>query len=298
MDGRVSELPTEEYEYEAPAAIVLEQRGRWVRIRLSDRTVWIHASERNEFFALEDLVKDTLTTVRTNEWDGRISETPGGALVRPPGDPRRHIIGYLEPVEKQVEIVVEPGQDPEGIRRRYPDTAMGSVRGRDGRIRLLYFTEGVSVEAFERPDRAATAVMRFPNNDASELRGPGGTSPAPVFVFDRRPGWFQAAIRSDDFDDWRSERRVWIEDTSAWRFTPVQSDAERERLANGSWGPEFDAVRVVESRRVGADLWFHVEFLDHSECRGSDAPTVVRRGWIPAYSRSGEATVWFSARGC
>jgi hypothetical protein len=62
-DGRVSELPTEEYQYEAPAAIVLQQRGRWFRLRLTGGTAWVHASERDEFFALEDLVKGTLTTL-------------------------------------------------------------------------------------------------------------------------------------------------------------------------------------------------------------------------------------------
>ena len=139
---------------------------------------------------------------------------------------------------------------------------------------------------------------RFTPREVLLCTAPESESPPPVFVFARRPGWFQAAIRSNDFDDWRSERRVWIQDTSAWRFNPVRSDAERERLAHGSWGPEFDDVRVVESRRVGDELWFHVEFLDHSECRGPDAPTVVRRGWIPAHSRSGKATVWFSSRGC
>lgn len=38
-DGRVSELPTAEYEEEEPdAAVVLEARGRWFKLRLTDGT--------------------------------------------------------------------------------------------------------------------------------------------------------------------------------------------------------------------------------------------------------------------
>jgi hypothetical protein len=294
----VGALPTEEYEYEAPAAIALQQHDRWFKIRLPDGAEWVHASERDRFVSLRELLEDNETTHRTESWDGRLAPEPGGNLGTVPRDPRRRLIGYLTPVLKEVLIVVEPGQDPEEIRKKYGGRSMGSVRRPDGSTRLLYFHEGTAVEAFDRPDRQANVVATFENDRAGILRGLQGTSPLPVFVFDRRPGWFQVARRSDDWDDWRTEPRLWIEDTAAWRFTAVTDEAERERLANESWGVEHDSLRVIGFREVGAELWIHVELLSHSFCESTDEPTVTARGWMPAHDTSGEPTVWFSSRGC
>jgi hypothetical protein len=74
-----SELPTEEYDYEVPAAVVVEGREGWFRVRLSDGTAWLRASERNQFFSLERLLTDGLTHL-TDAFDGRLSSSPGGAL--------------------------------------------------------------------------------------------------------------------------------------------------------------------------------------------------------------------------
>ena len=58
---RTTELPTKEYGYETPAAIVLEQRGRWFKVRLNDGAAWLRASERDEYFPLEGLLTKGLT---------------------------------------------------------------------------------------------------------------------------------------------------------------------------------------------------------------------------------------------
>ena len=77
---RVGELPTREYEYEAPAAIVLEERGRWFRIRLPVGTAWIQAAEEDGYYPLERLLPDRLTYL-TGAWDGRLAPSPGAPAV-------------------------------------------------------------------------------------------------------------------------------------------------------------------------------------------------------------------------
>jgi hypothetical protein len=80
--GGVSNFPTLEYTYEAPAAIVLERRDRWFKVRLSDGVGWIHASERDEFHSLEALLRDGLTYLSA-EFNGHLSRAPGTSTPAP-----------------------------------------------------------------------------------------------------------------------------------------------------------------------------------------------------------------------
>lgn len=295
--GKPAELPTEEFAYEAPAAIVYEQRDRWFRIRLQDGSAWVRITDPARFHPLADRLTRGLSSV-TEAWDGRLAAIPGGDLVRVPGDPRRHLIGYLTPVVDQVQIPVKPGEDPEAIRQRHGGRAMGSVSGRDGIVRLLYFDQARPVEVRERPDRSAPVVEQFENDAAQEFRGRTGTSPRPLFVFDRVAGWFQIARYLDRDRAWTAEERVWIEDSGAWAFTPV-TEAERQQLANDSWGREFDDVRVLGFRDIGSQVWVEVELMSHSICASTDeAPTVIQRGWMPLHGASGAPALWFASRGC
>ena len=56
----------------------------------------------------------------------------------------------------------------------------------------------------------------------------------------------------------------------------------------------------LEVRRDGGQTWLNVEVMSHSVCNAADGgpPDVVGSGWLPAYTQSGEPTVWFSSRGC
>jgi hypothetical protein len=73
-----SELPVREYDYEIPAAIVLEQRGGWFKVRLSDGAAWLRASAKDRFLPLRELLTRSLTHL-TDEFGGRLAMTPGGA---------------------------------------------------------------------------------------------------------------------------------------------------------------------------------------------------------------------------
>jgi hypothetical protein len=86
----VEQLPTMEYAYEEPGAVVLERRGKWFRVRLIVGSAWLEASAQDEFYSLEQLVKDSLTYL-TEAWSGRVAASPGSAgrpakLPRPAAD--------------------------------------------------------------------------------------------------------------------------------------------------------------------------------------------------------------------
>lgn len=68
-------IPNEEYEYEQPAAIVLEKKGDWHRIRLNDGSGWVRAEPENRFLSLEELLGKA-PYIQT--WDGFIWDAQGG----------------------------------------------------------------------------------------------------------------------------------------------------------------------------------------------------------------------------
>lgn len=298
-DGAVSELPTEEYAYEQRAAIVLDRRERWFKVRLADGSGWLRASSLDRFFPLEDLLWEHRELLgATESWDRRIASEPGGDLRPLPNDPRRHLIGYLTPVLTDLRVVVRAGEDPEKIARSYPNNGWGGgVRQPDGTT-TLYIQTPTEVEAFERPEAEAPVVIRF-RNDAPVLIGTDANPPG-HFVFDRRPGWFQVRRRLEVYESktWRSEPILWVRESPAWKFTAVTSEAERQEVADGVWGPEYDDMRVKRLQRVGGELWAEVELLNHSYCEGTEDPTVLVRGWMPVHHTSGEPHIRFYSRGC
>src|SRR6266545_7588941 len=54
-------LPTKEYRYEDPGAIVLARQDGWFQIRLATGSAWIRSSPRDSFHPLEQLLLDGLT---------------------------------------------------------------------------------------------------------------------------------------------------------------------------------------------------------------------------------------------
>lgn len=72
------DLPTLEYSYEMPGAIVLRRQGGWFRIRLAEGAGWVHDPPGSEFMAIEDLLANNLTYIA--ESDGlRLTSGPGSA---------------------------------------------------------------------------------------------------------------------------------------------------------------------------------------------------------------------------
>ncbi len=79
------ELPTTEHAYEAPAAIVLDARDGWLRIRTEEGGAWLKASTASEFFPLEELLMDALAFV-TEHAEGPLLPS-SGATTPDPGSP-------------------------------------------------------------------------------------------------------------------------------------------------------------------------------------------------------------------
>lgn len=76
-----SELPTREFDYEAPAAIVLGRRGGAYKIRLSgNRSGWV-ISPSQRFMSIESLFEEfTGVTFFTAAFDGGLRPAPGLAV--------------------------------------------------------------------------------------------------------------------------------------------------------------------------------------------------------------------------
>lgn len=95
-DRTTAELPTREYANETPAAIVLEARDGWFKIRLTAGHAWLRPSSRDRFMSLADLFSEypTLTAV-TGAHSGALREGPdssaAAAKTVSPGDPVRVI---------------------------------------------------------------------------------------------------------------------------------------------------------------------------------------------------------------
>ena len=145
----VQQLPTMEYAYEEPGAVVLERRGKWFRVRLSVGSAWLEASAQDEFYDLEQLFKDKLTYL-TDAWSGQVAASPGSS-------------------------------------------------GRPAKVPRL---------AADQP------------------------------------------------------------------------------------------AQVRRASREKEGLWFFVEVMSHSSCDSDGQPTVVDRGWVPAYGKADAPTIWFYSRGC
>jgi hypothetical protein len=257
--GAVSELPFEEHEYEDPAAIVLERRDRSFRVRLSDGSAWVRASDSAEYRPLPELLQQAMAHL-TDAWDGAIfAEPEGPARVPIPRDPRRHMIGYL-------------------------------VTSRDDAEPSTW------IPIFKEPD-ADAPIGRFQISQSGDAVEIADGSPWKVLLFDRRPGWYQVALRREG---WWNAERAWIQEGPVWQFHDLKPDAEREQLAEKAWGREERelAARVASYKEVNGRLWLDVELWSHSVCARGEEPTFKARGWMPAHAASGEPAIWFSARGC
>ena len=79
------ELPTREYDYEAPAAIVLDQKGQMFRIRLAETGAGWVQSPPARFMSYESLMEEfTGVTFFTTAFDGALRRAPGATVSNPP----------------------------------------------------------------------------------------------------------------------------------------------------------------------------------------------------------------------
>ena len=71
------DLPTREYDYEMPGAIVLEHRDGWFKVKLHERSAWLKASLVDRFMPIADLYEEFVGVTAINQsFAGRLSNTP------------------------------------------------------------------------------------------------------------------------------------------------------------------------------------------------------------------------------
>lgn len=75
-EGAVQNLPTKEYGYEEPGAVVLARRGKRFKIALHNGTAWIEPLGGAEFHSMEALVVSGLGYL-TKSWNGLVCTEPG-----------------------------------------------------------------------------------------------------------------------------------------------------------------------------------------------------------------------------
>lgn len=103
----VGALPTEEFDYEAPAALVLEAQNRWFRVRLSDGAAWVKASEDNEYYPLEVVLSDRPTYVTEASEPALLDRAAGVDVVAmvSPGDSAR-VVDFVK-IDAQLWLLVD-----------------------------------------------------------------------------------------------------------------------------------------------------------------------------------------------
>ena len=83
LAGRKDALPTREYDYEMPAAIVVGSRDGWFQIKLHERTAWVKASVPDRFMPLATLFEEFVGLTEINGFSGRLRNTPSPATGGP-----------------------------------------------------------------------------------------------------------------------------------------------------------------------------------------------------------------------
>jgi hypothetical protein len=112
-------LPTKEYGYEEPGAIVLARQNGWFLIRLAAGSAWVRSTPRDTFHPLEQLLLDSLTYL-TESWDGRLAPS-AGAQGRPARTEARSSQLAVRVIRSQrfrgelwfdLEVITSPCEDP------------------------------------------------------------------------------------------------------------------------------------------------------------------------------------------
>lgn len=169
--------------------------------------------------------------------------------------------------------------------------------------RYWTFHEGGGCEGLQ------VGVYMDGRDEAEELPVREYTYGAPAAIVTGREGrWFRvrlasgaAWIRPSDSADYHPLEEL-LED--ALTYFTEEWDGELFAAPAGARQAERDAplptggVRVTGFRRQGGRLWASVEVLSHSPCDAPDEPRIIRRGWLPLHSGTGESVIWFFSRGC
>jgi hypothetical protein len=163
---RVVALPTREFEYEAPAAVVLERHESWFRLKLDSDSAWVEATEANTFHSLEDLVMEGLSYL-TEAFDGQLYEAPGagvapaetlsGQSVRVLESVRRDGLPWLQ-VQVMSHSACDAGDDPRSSHKAgCPRTGLRANRAFGSTLEAV---DLISIPPLATKNRRSYAICR------------------------------------------------------------------------------------------------------------------------------------------
>ena len=145
-------VETEEFAYEAKAAVVYEIADDWVLVlMMADSSAykagWIHPSSHGPFHPVEDLLKSGLCYL-TTDWDGFLYADAGNSKVvsktKPNGQTRDINILEMRKLRDRLWVAVEllgPGRC-EGIEPEIVAKGWVPVHKRDGKRNVWFFSRG------------------------------------------------------------------------------------------------------------------------------------------------------------
>jgi hypothetical protein len=145
-DPRPREFPALLFrEGEPLVAIVLEARAPWFKVRLDEGSAWVKASRLDKYVPLEDFIREGQTYMASG-WDGRLSAAPGRPGRFAPVDPRRRLIGYVEPVDRDaivwVDVFDRPDRGAPAIGRFHGESPTVAIDERDGKVAVFARRDG------------------------------------------------------------------------------------------------------------------------------------------------------------
>jgi hypothetical protein len=183
-------------------------------------------------------------------------------------------------------------------------TPLGQVVGSVVVVKPWTFAAGGGCEGLEVGVRMAPAatVQPLPTMEYG-YEEPG------VVVLERRDRWFRvrldagsAWLEASAQDEFYDLERLYDHSltylTDAWSGQVAAAPGMVGRVVQFPGLAAGQSVRVRRTSREDGGLWFLVDILSRSPCAGDAEPTVADRGWVRAYGKGGEPTIWFSSRGC
>jgi hypothetical protein len=170
----------------------------------------------------------------------------------------------------------------------------------------------------DRTESDAALVVQRPDGRVEPLRtAESGYEIPAAIVRARRGSWYRIDldrgsgwIRRPDARHFErypelllNDRLTYIRrwDARLWRVpgrgTPVQAPPAWRQAAWDQYQDQHVLVRVLAIRRLRGAPWLQVRVVS-SPCGDPAPPMTPWTGWLPAYTRTGDSSVWFFSRGC
>ncbi len=165
------------------------------------------------------------------------------------------------------------------------------------------------------PDKNSKVVTQLSKPDEIESREHGYDESSAV-VYARNGGWYLIKTKTS---------KGWLAPEAAGRFHSYEKLLKDDGYLNKNWDGRLysspgatkhsdqltlkdedqgdyaawmlarSSVRILSKKKVAEELWVEVQ-LFQGGC--GDPEVLGKKGWVPAYNKSGTENLWFHSRGC